>query len=42
MPKLTFSDLKPTLMNFSDRVLQGLSLPRKEFPPQFFFHDKKG
>lgn len=42
MPKLTFSDLKPTLMNFSDRVLHGLSLPRKEFPPQFFFYDKKG
>ncbi|MDJ0516759.1 MAG: L-histidine N(alpha)-methyltransferase [Trichodesmium sp. MO_231.B1] len=42
MPKLTFSDLKPTLMDFSEQVLQGLSLPRKEFPPQFFFHDKKG
>ncbi|NEP77534.1 MAG: L-histidine N(alpha)-methyltransferase [Okeania sp. SIO3B3] len=42
MPKLTFSDLKPTLINFSDQVLHGLSLPRKEFPPQFFFYDKKG
>ncbi|NEQ35222.1 MAG: hypothetical protein F6K40_02420 [Okeania sp. SIO3I5] len=42
MPKLTLSDLKLTLMNFNDRVLQGLSLPRKEFPPQFFFYDKKG
>lgn len=29
-------------MSFRDRVLHGLSLPRKEFPPQFFFHDKKG
>ena len=42
MSKLTFHDLKPTLINFGDEVLKGLSLPRKEFPPQFFFHDKKG
>ena len=39
---MTFSDLKRTLMNFRVQVLHGLSLPRKEFPPQFFFYDKKG
>ena len=42
MQKLTLFDLKPTLINFKNEVLRGLSLPRKEFPPQFFFHDKKG
>ena len=39
---MTFSDLKRTLMNFRVQVLHGLSLPRKEFPAQFFFYDKKG
>ncbi|MEM9922414.1 MAG: L-histidine N(alpha)-methyltransferase [Cyanobacteria bacterium P01_D01_bin.50] len=42
MQKLTFSDLKPTLINFRNEVLHGLSLPQKEFPPQFFYHDKLG
>ncbi len=42
MQKLTFLDLKPTLINFHDRVSHGLSLAQKEFPPQFFYHDKKG
>lgn len=42
MQKLSLCDLKPTLINFREQVLSGLSLPRKEFPPQFFFHDKLG
>lgn len=42
MHKLNLLDLKPTLINFRAQVLHGLSLPRKEFPPQFFFHDKQG
>lgn len=35
-------DLKPTLIDFRAEVLNGLSLSQKQFPPQFFFHDKYG
>ena len=42
MGKLNFSDLEPSLIDFRDHVFHGLSLPQKKFPPQFFFHDKKG
>lgn len=42
MHNLTFHDHHPTLINFEDEVLKGLSLPQKKFPPQFFYHDQKG
>ncbi|MBT9314305.1 L-histidine N(alpha)-methyltransferase [Leptothoe spongobia] len=35
-------DLQPTLIDFRHEVLSGLSLSQKQFPPQFFFHDKYG
>ncbi|MBE9067409.1 L-histidine N(alpha)-methyltransferase, partial [Leptolyngbya cf. ectocarpi LEGE 11479] len=37
-----FCDLQPTLIDFRHEVLDGLSLPQKQFPPQFLFHDKYG
>lgn len=42
MQNLSFYDYHPTLLNFRDEVLKGLSLPQKKFPPQFFYHDQKG
>lgn len=37
-----FCDLQPTLIDFRQEVLNGLSLPQKQFPPQFLFHDEYG
>lgn len=42
MNNLTFYDYHPTLLNFREEVIRGLSLPQKKFPPQFFYHDQKG
>jgi len=42
MNQVLFCDLQPTLMDFRHEVLKGLSCPQKQFPPQFFFHDKYG
>jgi len=42
MQNLSFYDYHPTLINFRDEVLKGLSLPQKKFPPQFFYHDQIG
>lgn len=39
---LVYKDLNPTLLNFKEEVLRGLSLSRKVFPPQFFFNNKRG
>ena len=42
MNNLTFHNYHPTLINFENEVLKGLSLPQKKFPAQFFYHDQKG
>lgn len=38
----TVQDLAPTLLNFREEVLKGLTQPQKTFLPQFLFHDERG
>ena len=42
MNNLIFHNYHPTLINFENEVLKGLSLPQKKFPAQFFYHDQRG
>jgi dimethylhistidine N-methyltransferase len=39
---ITLHDYQPQIASFRQGVLAGLAKPRKQFPPQFLFYDKRG